>query len=476
MNIVELHNYTLIRNSKRLLNEANLAIKHGEQILLIGSSGCGKTSVLESLVGKVFANGQVNVYSPNGEISTSHDISYVSQFANFKDKTGLSDFYYQQRFNSYDSTTTVSVREYLASLINEHNENNFVELVDIFKFHTNLDSSLLFLSSGERKKLQLIQCLLKPTNLILLDNPYIGLDKDTVSKFNHYLAKLATNGTTFIIVSNYANCPEFISHIVAIDDVGQFNKIAKSDYIDEAICEDVIEIDGSLLTQNPAHNLHTIVKLTNVNVGYGEREILRNLNWEILAGDKWQLAGENGAGKSTLLSLINGDHPQAYANDIILFDKKRGSGETIWDIKRKIGYISPELHWNFDRSMSCLQVVLSGFFDTPGLYHRASDEQQSIALAWLNNLHLNEYITQKFAVVPAGIQRLCLLLRALVKNPPLFIFDEPCQGLDEEQSKMFMNLVDKLFADSQHTIIYVSHVNHEIPQCISQKFSLIKQL
>lgn len=474
MNIIELSNYNLVRNNKQLLQDAMLTVVDGEQILLVGASGSGKTSVLESLVGKVFANGNINLNTAH-QTNFAQAISYVSQFSTFKDKTGLSDFYYQQRFNSYDSTTTITVKEYLAHLINEVNEADFRQLITIFDYNTQLNSSLLFLSSGERKKLQLIQALLCPSKIMLLDNPYIGLDKNTVSKLNHYLSELASRGVMFIIVSNYANCPDFITHVVEINQ-SQFTKQPVHEYTEQEANNLELNITHPAMIVNNSYELHQVVKLTNINIKYGERQILQNLNWEIIAGEKWQLAGENGAGKSTLLSLITGDNPQAYANDIILFDKKRGSGETIWDIKRKIGYISPELHWNFDRGMNCLQVVLSGFFDTPGLYRNATEEQQQLALNWLASLKLDEYIDQKFAVIPAGIQRLCLLVRALVKNPPLFIFDEPCQGLDEHQTKLFMNIVDHLFADSQHTIIYVSHINHEIPQCISRRFDLIKNL
>jgi molybdate transport system ATP-binding protein len=170
---------------------------------------------------------------------------------------------------------------------------------------------------------------------------------------------------------------------------------------------------------------------------------------------------------------VTGDNPQAYANQLFLFGKKRGSGETIWDIKRNIGYVSPELHWNFTTNLSCLDTVLSGFFDTPGLYSKASTEQVETVNQWLNALNLTEYANTKFGQVSHGIQRMLLLLRALVKNPPLFIFDEPCQGLDEFHTRQFTRLVDALFADTEHTIIYISHRADQIPKCINKKIKLV---
>ncbi len=184
------------------------------------------------------------------------------------------------------------------------------------------------------------------------------------------------------------------------------------------------------------------------------------------------LEGHNGAGKSTLLSLINGDHPQSYANEIFLFGHRRGSGESIWDIKQKIGFISPELHWCFDMQTTCLNTLLSGFFDTPGLYKSATTEQTKIAIKWLDSIGLLAYKDIPLASISPGLQRMVLLLRVLVKNPPLLIFDEPCQGLDEIHVNNFIDLVDRLFYDTEHTIIYVSHISSQIPKCINKKLCL----
>lgn len=467
MSLIELNNYSLCRQNTILLNNISLTIDADNQYLLIGESGSGKTSFCEALAGLLYASGEIKFNWQKNRYS--HKISYVSQFSSFKDKTGMSEFYYQQRFNSNDNENTISAIEDLNKSC-DVNSTKFKELINLFSFTHRLNALLLHLSSGERKKLQLIKTLLNPTQVILLDNPYIGLDKQTVALLNDYLAELANTGITFIIVSDYSNKPNFINSILEITTDKKLIKHNENEYIHHAVNKTNLALNISLPLLD--ETFETIIKLTNVDVAYGEKQVLSNVNWTVHSGDKWLLAGSNGAGKSTLLSLINGDHPQAYANDIVLFDKPRGSGETIWDIKRKIGYISPELHWNFDQSMTCLQVVLSGFFDTPGLYGRATAEQQAVAIDWLDKFDLASYAFEKFANVSGGIQRSMLLLRALIKNPPLFIFDEPCQGLDTTQSQHFIDLVDKLFADKTHTIIYVSHRSDEIPMCINKRITL----
>lgn len=472
--MLTLSNYSITRSGNVLLSNTNLNIVAGEQILLVGKSGSGKTSLLESLTGHLYATGDIVTRWQESDLAKK--ITYVSQFTTFKDKAGLSEFYYQQRFNSYDSDNTVTVSEYLEQL-EIYNSKNLLTLLGLFNFNKKLSSSLLHLSSGERKKLQLIRYLTEPSQIMLMDNPYIGLDKLTVIKLNQYLASLAQNGTMFIIVANPANIPEFVTHLIEIKDDKTLAKIKKDDYSYNDTTENH-KADTSLLNllSDDVSYFDTIVRFANVKISYDNKSVLNGIDWLIKSGEKWLLSGENGAGKSTILSLINGDHPQAYANDIVLFDKKRGSGETIWELKKKIGYISPELHWNFDRNITCLQTILSGFFDTPGLYKKADDNQIKIANEWIMHLELSDYQDKLFSHVSNGIQRIFLLLRAIVKNPPLFIFDEPCQGLDEVQAKQFINLVDQLFSDSKHTIIYVSHISHEIPCCIDHKLHIANGL
>ena len=214
--------------------------------------------------------------------------------------------------------------------------------------------------------------------------------------------------------------------------------------------------------------------MVNATVRYGGNTILRNVNWEVRKGERWNVAGPNGAGKSTLLSLITADNPQAYANEIWLFDRRRGTGETIWDIKKKIGFVSPELHLYFDTSATGFEVVASGLFDTIGLFRMLTAEQEATVSGWLRLLSLNDLRTRRLAQMSTGQQRRILLARALIKNPPMLILDEPCQGLDEEQTAWFRALIDALCLSFDTTLIYVSHYPQELPFCIGHFLRLDK--
>ena len=223
--------------------------------------------------------------------------------------------------------------------------------------------------------------------------------------------------------------------------------------------------------------MEEVIKITNLTKNYytdaGEVCVLKGVDITIQSGEFVAIMGPSGSGKSTLLSLLNGDHPQAYANQIYLFGKKRGSGESIWDIKEKIGIISPELHWYFDLNANVAQTIASGFFDSMSLYQKLSFEQQQKLEQILHFFDLKDDKNKKLNTLSLGKQRLALLARTIVKNPELLILDEPCQGLDVQQTKYFNRVVDDL-CNSGHTLIYVGHFESQLPESLSHKLILEK--
>ena len=207
---------------------------------------------------------------------------------------------------------------------------------------------------------------------------------------------------------------------------------------------------------------------------YGKTVILRNLNWTIRAGESWALLGPNGSGKTTLLSLILGDNPQVYNNDVVVFGQQRGTGESIWEIKQHIGWVSPELHLHFTDSASSFEVVASGFHDTVGLFETPTARQRTAVRRWLRRFRLLEFAREPLFALSAGLQRMVLLARALVKNPRLLILDEPCQGLDSSHRNLFTQAVDGLIRSGLVTAIYVTHRQEEIPGSIQRVLRLRK--
>jgi len=274
--------------------------------------------------------------------------------------------------------------------------------------------------------------------------------------------------STIILIADVDDMPPSVTHVAEFDK-GRLKSFSVVKEFQQHLTNDFqsTRFNGTIPLQDDPVEFDVAVRFENVFVAYGEKKIFSNINWQVNRGEKWLLKGANGSGKSTVIGLITGDHPQAYANDIFLFDRKRGSGESIWDIKRKIGFVSPELHWYYDKTISAYHAIASGFFDTVGVYKTLSEEQHVLVRRWLSFLNLESRAGDPLYTFSTGEQRLILLARALVKNPPLLVLDEPCQGLDEHQVNEFVGLIDDLCERSGTTLIYVSHYENEIPECVN---------
>jgi molybdate transport system ATP-binding protein len=219
----------------------------------------------------------------------------------------------------------------------------------------------------------------------------------------------------------------------------------------------------------------TLVAMKNVTVKYDSTIALNNISWAMRSGQNWVILGPNGCGKTTLLNLITADNLQAYANKIYLFGKRRGSGESIWDIKERIGMMSSEFQIRYRRSITAFEVVLSGFFDSVGLYRNASLQQRQTADRWMAVLGIADLSDKTFNQLSYGEQRMVLLVRSMVKMPQLLIMDEPCQGLDRSNRRRILDAIDVIGRHGGTNIIYVTHYRDEIPACMTHMLQFDKK-
>ncbi|PWT94661.1 MAG: ABC transporter [Bacteroidetes bacterium] len=455
-------------NTNTILHEINLTIADNEQWAVIGASGSGKTTLAHTLAGKHFYTGQIVFHLENSDTA---DIVVVDQQHRFRNKSNTSDFYYQQRYNSIDSFDTRTVSEEL-----EHygNQENYQPLAELLHISHVLEEPLIQLSNGENKRLQIAKALLQKTKVLILDNPFIGLDVDGRKLLSTIIDKLSASGTKIILFSSGTEVPDSITN-VAIMDQGKIIEVLERDFFStignflQKNNQSKINPEAFPLLQNQnAGEYKYVIRMVDVNVEYEGRKILQHINWEVKKGDHWAVSGPNGAGKSTLLSLVNGDNPKAYANEIYLFDRRRGTGESIWDIKKKIGYLSPEMHLYFDYGISCFNAVASGLFDSIGMFRPISESQKDQVEQWMSLMNLQGFTNKTLSLLSSGNQRLVLLARALVKNPELLILDEPCQGMDPAQKTQFLELISEICKAFEKTLIYVSHYQDELPDCIDR--------
>lgn len=456
------NNLQLTRSGKKILNGISFEQQPGEVLAITGPSGSGKTSLGLAIARQLFFSGDVHYNLPG-----NRNIVWMDQQHHFKNLQSTSDLYYQQRFNSYDTEETVSVAEELGQQLEQA-----MPMVEEMGISYLLTEKLIQLSNGENKKLQLLKSLLADPALLIMDQPFTGLDKATRNWLNDRIVTLCSKGTEVILICSADEIPGCVHTVLTLQE-GKAVKSVHTPVTTSAKQSAGVE-DNAQESAVPVAGEEPVIELKGVTIRYQQKLILDAIHWKVMPGECWLLTGPNGAGKSTLLSLLTADNPQAYANPVWLFGKKRGSGESIWDIKKKTGYISPELHLYFNESSTCFETVASGLFDTIGLFRSLNEDEAAIVSGWLDLCGLRQLHHIPLRQLSTGEQRMALLARALVKDPPLLILDEPLQGLDPEQKHLLIDLVNRVCTITAKTLIFVSHYEHDRPACINRFLRLEK--
>ncbi len=465
--IVDIKNLSARYDAKTVLHDISLLIKQGDNYVIRGESGSGKTTLGKVIAGAIKYSGQLDIhFSSTSPLPPA--VHFVESWYRFTNLEGDRNFYYQQRYNHQQKRDTVTIDRELELYGKEHRLDTAVlnGLLAAFSYAKVLDEQLFEISSGEHKKLQLIKALWLSPQLLIIDQPYTGLDVTARAHLNQVLNSYVEQGGTLILISNDTELPDCINRTIFMKDGTLINSNTQLNFHEQAL-----KPLPSFLLQPPQYTSHNIISMKNIRVRYDDKEVLSGIDWQVNAGERWLLQGHNGSGKSTLLSLVTGDHPQAYANDIKLFGVQRGGGESIWDIKRRIGMISPEMHWYFDANATVLESLASGFFDSNGLYRQLRYAQKQQLDELLQFLELKDVKDELLSTLPLGKQRLALLGRTIIKNPQLLVLDEPCQGLDQQQTQYFNNLVDEISKNGV-TIIYVGHFETQLPGSLSHKLIL----
>ncbi|WP_107820667.1 ATP-binding cassette domain-containing protein [Mangrovibacterium marinum] len=485
---------TLRSGMTTILDNISFSFPLGTSLAITGSSGSGKTSLGRLIAGQL-APGSGTLVMPRNV-----NCAMVSQQNNFLSLSGRRSTYYGQRYENQgmdDSPTILAYLEKIAATTKPAAGNDDVAAVMETMHIAHLsDRKLLQLSNGESKRTQLAAALLQKPDVMVLDQPFVGLDVTSREKLSRLIAQQMQAGISFVIICSPTMIPEGVAQVLELHEGQQLQYCPAVDFQPQTGQSDseMEPISPELFSGLVRHNeqFNQVVGMRNVQVTIGGKQILKDIDWQVKPGEQWALLGHNGAGKSTLLSLVTADNPQGYTNDLVLFDRQRGSGESIWDIKNRIGFVSPELHLYFLRgegifntipglqstphshydALSCMDVIVSGFKNEIGFASQPTDLERDLAERWFPVLGLEHLQGHLFVQASLGEQRALLLARALVKSPALLILDEPCQGLDEQQTARFVNLLDQLCKHLRTTMIYVTHHRNEIPACVSRMLEL----
>ena len=423
---------------------------------IVGRNGSGKTLYVDRMRKQL----------------ASDRVRYIA----FSDSYGVNvdgQYYLQLRWNQHDidhETPYVGVllerAFHLAGDDTPERRQLQRHLYKLFHIEDFLDKYIITLSSGELRKFQLTKTLFANPRLLIIDNPFVGLDAETRDQLRNLLLLLANEQDIEIIlvIAKVDEIPTFVTDVIEISETPEVPPHVLNEEKRQAIL--------SLPYHENDYDCQRVVDMHQVNIRYGNRTILKDLDWTVMNGERWALSGPNGSGKSTLLSLVCADNPQSYACDITLFDRPRGSGESIWDIKKHIGYVSPEMHRSYKRNLPVIRIVASGLMDSIGLY-AVPDQKDYEKCRWRMNIFgISELAERPFLQLSSGEQRLVLLARAFVKDPQLLILDEPLHGLDLWNRQLVKDVIETFCQRRNKTMIMVTHYQEDLPAVITHSLWL----
>jgi molybdate transport system ATP-binding protein len=483
--MISLDDITLRVREQLSFNHTTWQIGPDQHWAIIGPTGSGKSTLAKGLCRQLpLVQGQI-LFFFDGPDRAGRPYLEANEVLTFSIETHQAftrrfASYHQARWQSFEGEEAPPVH----SLLEEHAApDKQANVIDLLGIRPLLARKVHQLSHGESRKVFLAWLLLRSPRLLILDDPFIGLDVQSRARLKDGIERLLNNHDPQIVFlsARFDEIPAAINHLLLVrehsvlvqgdrrtlqanPEYRSFFSIPSGGSHESSVPAAFSRMVGQytdVMSQDEENP--EMIAMRKVTIAYQDVPVLKEIDWTVQRGERWALLGPNGAGKTTLLSLIMADNPQAYTNDIRLFGRQRGSGESIWEIKRRIGWVSPELHLFYDRSTTARDVVSSGFFDSVGLYRRCTPEQETVITGWMEALELTPLVDQPLHALSTGQQRLVLLARALVKHPPLLVLDEPCQGLDDAHRFRFLKLLDRLCSAAPVTMIYVSHYQDEIP-------------
>lgn len=476
MSSLQISQGTFRLSDTRTLSIHHLTLQSGESWAFVGANGSGKSALAKALAGELtlLKGDRQSSFSRITRLSFEQLQKLVSEEWQRNNTDMLSPG---------EDDTGRTTAEIIQDEVND--AARCQQLAERFGITSLLSRRFKYLSTGETRKTLLCQALMSQPDLLILDEPFDGLDVTSRQNLAALLAELNTEGYTLVLVLNrFDEIPDFVQNAGVLADCALTEVGEKSTLLQQALIAQLAHSEnlaGMALPEPdapPARAQLTagepLIALKDGVVSYNDRPIINHLDWTVRPGEHWQISGPNGAGKSTLLSLVTGDHAQGYSNDLTLFGRRRGSGETIWDIKKHIGYVSSSLHLDYRVSTTVRNVILSGYFDSIGIYQAVSDKQRKLAQQWLNLAGFNAKTADApFQSLSWGQQRLALIVRALVKHPTLLILDEPLQGLDPLNRQLIRRFVDVLIGEGETQLLFVSHHASDAPTCITHRLQFV---
>lgn len=497
--IVTLHDVTLRSGTRPAFPRTNWAIRAGEQWGVLGPNNSGKSLLAAALAGDVTpVRGEVGTLEAGMTDSpVQKPVVLVSPHTHRAVVTAESSFYQSRWHNGLGEghfTVNLFLSQEQVEEINPFEVNPrctprllFLArrraAIRLLRIAPLLRRKLICLSNGEMRRTLLARALIHAPRLLVLDEPFAGLDVETRRLVARVVEMLMRDGKQMVVATARPDeIPAATTHLLLIDGRRIIARGTRAVMMKHPLVRRLRTAAHAIATPSSRRKVEArpfrlgasppLVEIRDATIRFGAKRILNRVSWTIRRGERWVLLGPNGSGKTTLLSLIQGDNPQAYAQNIRLFGSSPDSTQALWRARRHIGWFSPELHLHYPLEWSCLDVVCSGFFDSIGVFEPCTSRQRRQAGRVLRQFGLGHHARMPLGELSMTDQRLVLLARALVKRPRLLVLDEPCQALDSAHRRLILAAVDRMAATSDASLIFVTHHRREIPACITHLLRL----
>lgn len=466
---------SVLRQGTPVVKNICWEIQPGQHWAVLGATGAGKSALGEAIAGDAVVVGEMRMQFGGRDLDPHEAVARVS-FDLQRALLSRPDAYHQARWYQGEAEATPTVREVLAM---DGQATSAIRIARRLGLGRLLRRRVLQLSMGEQRKLLIARAWARNPVLLVLDEPFVGLDAGTRVDFGRALEALMHDGPQVILLTTRPNeLPRGLTHGLWLKrgrvlgaaplSMRSQNRMARRTFPPVAVVR--APIPRTAVAH--ADDAEPIVELRKIRLTADGIPILRQVHWTVRAGERWALCGHNGAGKTTLLSMILGDHPQSFAQNVRLFGRHRGDGGSLWEWKAQVGWAAPDVAMNGGAMVSVFDLVCSGFVDTLSHYEARTLKQERRAWAWLRYFDLHHEADRPFRTLSDGQQRLALVARAMIKSPRLLILDEPCQGLDAAARARVLRALDAYAQDPHKTLVIVTHYAAELPHGITHRLEL----
>jgi molybdate transport system ATP-binding protein len=469
MPLIELHDVCVMLGRRVVLEDVNWQLRRGEHWLVSGSNGAGKTTLL-----RVIRGDQPIAYGAGRRSYHLRDSAEPDALASAKANIGYLAPELHERLLRME--LPLDVRRlilgglhgtlYLSEEPTAEQHARAELLAERLGITQLLDEPMNELSFGQLRRALLARALANAPRVVVLDEFAHGIDRQSREIIAQTLAEAVREGTSLVVATHRREeLPESITHELHLEG----GRVSASGVLKKRAAASHGERNGKAFERSDAAPV--ILKLEGVDVyhEHEHRHALRNVTWELRAGEHWFVSGPNGAGKSTLAKLLYGRLRTAFGGRV----QRDGvyGNVSVAEIRRSVALISDDEQLRYDWSIPVEDVVASGFFASVGLMRKPIAEQMNVARELIRDLGIAALAQRRFLELSFGQRRLVLVARALVRVPRLLILDEALNGFDHDVRARIMHRVEALAAAGT-SVVMIGHHESDIPEWVSNELRL----